>query len=203
VLVQTRAALISGDEIRLAFAVGTGATLIVDELAATLAHDARGGVPARVSVGVEIAAGGTLVWLAQPLIVAGGALVERTVGASLSRGARLLLGETIALGRAGEPAGELVSRTRITIDGLPAVDETVDTRDLSVLRSRVVAGEAQMIAGLTLAGTRAPGGPPGTMQAHGPATLWRACGDALELESAQTVVRTQWLGALRRRHGEN
>jgi urease accessory protein UreH len=203
VLVQTRASIIGGDELVVAISVGERAMLIVDELAATLAHDARGGPPARVSIAIEVSDGGTLVWLGQPLIVAGGAHVDRITIASLAGAGRLLLGETVALGRAAGSAGELVSRTRITIDGGPVVDETLVTGgDGGTLRSPVVAGDAHLIAAVTLAGTRADG-PPGTMQAHGTATLWRACGDAVEVESAQTVVRTQWLDALRGRHDEN
>jgi urease accessory protein len=203
VLVQTRASIIAGDELVVAISVGARAMLIVDELAATLAHDARGGPPARISIAIEVADGGTLVWLGQPLIVAGGALLERTTIASLAGVARLLLGETVALGRAGEPAGALASRTRITIDGAPVVDETLVTGAgaQATLRSAVVAGDAHLIAAVTLAGTRAVG-PPGTMQAHGAATLWRACGDALEVESAQYAVRREWLELLRDPVGE-
>ncbi len=60
---------------------------------------------------------------------------------ALETGARALIGESVVLGRHGETPGRVCSRTRITIDGRPLLDETVATEPAWLLRSAVVAGE--------------------------------------------------------------
>ena len=177
-LVQSRASLLAGDDVTLSVVVGEGAALELVELAATLAHHARGGQAAVVGIEVEVGMCGSLVWLGEPLIVAAGACARRTLSLDLARAARALLGERVVLGRAREQSGALVARTRITCDGAPVLDETLDTRDLEVLTSAVVAGDARMVAGLSLAGARDLDAPVGAMQAEGPATLWRSVGEA-------------------------
>ena len=177
-LVQTRASLLSGDNVTLSVTVGPGATLELVELAAMLAHDVRGGTGAVVHVDARVRAGGCLLWTGEPLIVAAGARARRTTSLDLEKTARALLGERVVLGRAHEQPGALVARTRITCAGAPLLDETLDTEDFETLTSAVVAGGERMVAGLTLAGVRDPEPPAGAMQAHGPGTLWRSVGPA-------------------------
>jgi urease accessory protein len=191
-LVQTSATVLAGDDLELSVGVGEGAALELVELAATLAHDVRGGSAAVVRVGVEVAAGGSLVWLGEPLIVAAGARVRRTASLEIDLGGRALLGERVVLGRAREHPGALVTRTRITCDGLPLLDETLDTRNREILTSAVVAGGARMVAGLTLAGVRDPEPPAGAMHAHGPATLWRSVGDAQAGGGWPALLAARW-----------
>jgi len=175
-LVQSRASLLSGDDVELSLTVGDGAALELVELAATLAHDVRGGRGAAVRIEARVRSGGCLLWIGEPLIVATGARVGRTTTLDLDDTGRAVLGERVVLGRAHERPGALVARTRITRAGVPLLDETLDTEDSETLTSAVVAGGARMIAGLTLAGVRDPDAPDGAMQAHGPATLWRSVG---------------------------
>jgi urease accessory protein len=177
-LVQSRASLLCGDDVRVRIELGRGASLELVELGATLANDVRGGLPARLDVGVSLAAGGRLVWLAEPLIASAGCALERRLRVELGPGARALLGESLVLGRHGEEPGRVGSRTRITLEGRPLVDETLDTEPAWLFRSSVVAGAAGMTRGLTLAGVRDAGAPAGAFQAHGPATLWRELGPA-------------------------
>jgi urease accessory protein len=191
-LVQSSASLLSGDDVAVSISVGEGAALELVELGATLAHHARGGSAARVSVEVRVDLGGRLVWLGEPLILAYGTRVSRTTAVHLGRSARLLLGEATVLGRAREAPGSLTARTRIECDGSPVVDETLETGDVETLRSAVVAGQARMLGTVTLAGTRDGDPPHGAMQAHGPATLWRACGAPVDVVRAAAAVTDRW-----------
>jgi len=195
-LVQSRASILRGDAVELSIAVGERASLELVEIGATLTHHARGGDPAHVAVDVTVRDGGRLTWLGAPVVVARGADVRRTMRIELAGRARVLIGETIILGRAREPHGALSSRTRILCDGRPAVDETLETGDADTLCSPVVAGPAGVIAALTLAGVRDDEPPAGAMQAYGPATLWRAAGAAVEVARRAAPVAERWRGVI-------
>jgi urease accessory protein len=191
-LVQTRASLITADDITVEVSVGPGAALELVELGALLAMNARDGRQAQLTAAIDVAAGGRLIWLGQPWIVAAGAVVESRVTLSLAAGAVVLRGESVVLGRSGEPAGALSSRTRITLDAAPLLDETLHTGDRSVLRSPVVAGAARMIGAVTLAGVRDDDPPEAAMQADGPATLWRGAGPTVETNAASADASARW-----------
>jgi urease accessory protein len=193
-LVQSRASLIAGDDVALSIRVGAGAALELIELGATLAHSARGGPPALLTTEIFVQTAGRLAWLGQPLIIADGAFVRRTTTVELERSAHALIGESIVLGRAHERPGALVARIRISHDGQPMVDETLDTRDSSTLQSLIVMGDARMISSLTIAGVRDNSPPAGALQAHGPATLWRSIGPAVGADNDATRLAERWRG---------
>ncbi len=130
------------------------------------------------------------------MVAARGAVVTRSATVTLTGGARVLLGESVVLGRAREPCGAFTTRTRIVHDGRPVLDETLTTANPGTLQSPVVAGPAGAIAALTLAGIRDPEPPPGAMQAHGAATLWRATGTAVEVTARTAQVAHRWRGVL-------
>jgi urease accessory protein len=195
-LVQTRASLISADEIAIEVTVGPNAALELVEIGALLATHARGGRRARLTAKVEVQSGGRLIWLGQPWIIAAGAVAESHVSLALAAGARVLRGESVVLGRCGQSPGALSSRSRITLEGRPLLDETLNTADLGVLRSPVVAGPAAMIAAITLAGERDVTAAAGAMQADGPATLWRAAGPAVETGVRASEFAERWRGRL-------
>jgi urease accessory protein len=173
-LVSTRASLIAGDDVRLSVSVGPGAVLELVEIGATLAHDARSGPPAAIRTSLTVEPGGVLVWCGEPLIAASGCDALRTTEAEVGAGGRLLLGDTIVLGRAGERPGALATRTRIVCDGAPLIDETLDTRDLDTVGSAVVMGGRRLLRSLTLAGILDDDPPADTLRAHGPGMLWRS-----------------------------
>jgi hypothetical protein len=177
-LVQSRASLLGGDDVRLRIELEAGALLELVELGATIAHHARAGPPARLAAVVRLGPGARLVWLGEPLIAAAGCSVRRSTSVELAAGAAVLLREGLVLGRAGEEPGRVRAHTRIVHGGLPLVDETLDTDPLWLMRSSVVAGAAGMIDALTLAGLRDPEPPAGVLDAHGPASLWRRVGPA-------------------------
>jgi urease accessory protein len=176
-IVQTAACLVGDDDVRLHVRVGAGAALELVEISATVAHP---GADARQSVHVEVAAGGRLVFAERPLIVAAGARVRRSVEIELAHGARALHREALVLGRHGEEPGSVRARVRIAREGVPVLDETIDTGDLAVLRSPAVLGEARAVAGLGLYGAEPPAPEPGAF-ALGPAdTLVRRIGGEID-----------------------
>ncbi|MGI8902661.1 MAG: urease accessory protein UreD [Solirubrobacteraceae bacterium] len=193
VLVQSAASLLGGDDVRLAIELADGCALEVIELGAMIAHHARRGPTARLCAEVDLGCDARLVWLAQPMILAAGCRVRRETRVSMASAARALLREAFVFGRAGEEPGAIVARTRITLDGAPVLDETLDTAEASILRSAVVAGDADMIDALTLAGVRDEDAPAEAMQAHGPATLWRRLGAATgSLDDGACALSARW-----------
>jgi urease accessory protein len=173
-LVSTRASLIAGDDVRLSVTAGAGAALELIEIGATVAHHARSGPAARLGVSLTVEAGGSLVWCGQPLIAAAGCRASRHTAADIAAGGRLLLGDTVVLGRARERPGALTARTRITWDGKPLIDEMLDTRELEAIESPVVMGGHRLVRSLTLAGMVDDDPPEGTMRAGGPGMVWRS-----------------------------
>lgn len=128
-LVATGATLLGGDRIDVELSVGTGRTLRVRDTSATVAYHGRGR-PAAVHARVRVGAGALLVWDAQPLVLATGAEVERTLDVEVAEGGVLLVRDTLVLGRAGEDGGIMRCRTSATYDGRPALVEslTLDAR---------------------------------------------------------------------------
>jgi urease accessory protein len=188
-LVSTRATLIAGDRIRLSVTVGAGAALEVIEIGATVAHHARSGPTATVAVSLTIEPGASLVWCGQPLIAAAGCRASRDTVADVAAGGRLLLGDTVVLGRSRERAGALTARTRISCDGTPLMEETLDTRELETIDSPVVMGGSRLVRSLTLAGVLDDDPPKGSMRAAGPGMLWRSLETA---ERATADVAARW-----------
>jgi urease accessory protein len=173
-LVSTRALLIAGDDVRLSVTVGRGALLELIELGAMLVHHARGGAEAKVGITLRIEPGGTLVWLAAPIIASAGCRARRRTVADIAEGGRLLLGESVAFGRAREAAGALSARTRITLAGVPLLDETLETAEPETLGSSVVAGPHRIVHSLVLAGACDEVPPDGTLRCHGTGMVWRS-----------------------------
>ena len=188
-LVSTRASLIAGDDVHLSVSVGPGAVLELVELGATLAHDARSGPPATIQTSLTVEPGGALIWCGEPLIAASGCDALRTTAAEVGFGGRLLLGDTVVLGRARERPGGISARTRIVCDGVPLIDETLDTRDLDTLGSAVVMGGRRLLRSLMLAGVLDDDPPEGSLRAHGPGMLWRSFEPA---ESDLAGVAARW-----------
>ena len=188
-LASTRASLIAGDDIRLSVTVGAGAALELVEIGATLAHHARSGPAATIAISLTIEPGGSLVWCGRPLIAAAGCRASRDTVADVSAGGRLLLGDTVVLGRSGERPGMLTARTRISCDGTPLLEETLDTRDLDTIGSPVVMGASRLVRSLTLAGMGDDDPPDGSMRAAGPGMLWRSLQTG---ERAAAAVAARW-----------
>ena len=124
-LVATTATLLGGDVMDLRIRVGAGQRLELEDVAATVAYDGRGR-GARWSVDITVDSGATLVWHGEPLVIADGADVARSLRCDVARGGRVLMRDVVVLGRHGERGGSLRCRTSICHDGVPLLIEDLD-----------------------------------------------------------------------------
>ncbi len=129
-LLATTALLLGGDEIEIEVVVGPDSRLELRDIAGTVAYAGRGRRTAW-QVRVSVAEGASLIWAAEPLVIADGADVDRTCDLDLAPGASALLRETLVLGRSGERGGILRNRTRVRRDGEDVLleDQRLDPTD--------------------------------------------------------------------------
>jgi urease accessory protein len=147
-------------------------------------HDGRGGAPARYDVRVALDVDARLSWAGQPLTLAGGCDQRREMSAALAAGSALLWRDTLVLGRAGETPGRLSSAVTVHRDARELHAEHLDTGDLALLSSCVVAGaDARVIDTLALYGRRATDGQ--GLQLAGPGTVWPLPGPSLAATAAR------------------
>ncbi|HSV39601.1 MAG TPA: urease accessory protein UreD [Nocardioidaceae bacterium] len=168
-LVPESALLLAGDEVAVGLSVGPGASLEVVETSGTVAYDMRGG-NASWNVDISLGAGASLVWQSQPFVVSSGADVQRVTRARLAPGARLLMRETVVLGRHGERPGRLVSH----LDAGVLVEEL----DSEVLPCRVL--DTILAVGYPPS--------PGAMELHSGDHLYRALVD----ETHRSALGNTW-----------
>jgi urease accessory protein len=182
-LVAGGALLLGGDDVHIDVTVGAGCTLELHDIGGTVAYDAEG-VRSGWSVEVTIGAGGTLLWSGMPLVVATGALVERSVRVDLATGARAFLRETIVLGRSFERGGIARLRTDAWQQGEPLFVE-----ELSIDGDRPVPGvigHNRVLDSILVLGTRdTPTGitAGNLFEFEAPGSLARTLGSELHRES--------------------
>jgi urease accessory protein len=129
---------------------------------------------------VTVHAGGRLVLDEGPLIVAGGAQVERRCVIELEHGAVAAVRETLVLGRDGEPPGALDSTTRVTLAGTALLHDGLRFDDGAAAHVALAPGH-RVICTASLLGMRPPPGVAGLaapLHLHGPGALLRATGPA-------------------------
>jgi urease accessory protein len=85
-LTQTAAMLVAGDDVSLEVSVGAGAGVLLRELSATIAHPAT--IPARQRISIDVAPGGVLIMLGEPLVIAAGAQRASRPGGRTGRDGR-------------------------------------------------------------------------------------------------------------------
>jgi urease accessory protein len=210
--VATQAGPLAGDRDSIRIVVGPAATLILTPVAATVALP--GEARTVLTLDVVIHAGGRLVLDEPPLIVAGGANVQRRSTIELHDGAVAALRDTVGLGRHGEPPGVLDSTLRATLAGGPLLHDglRIDEPDPYVA---LPAGH-RVITTLCLLGTRPAVNPPPTLDAApsareppvsadpargeasvlalaGPGALARATGISRASPSALTELWQMWV----------
>jgi len=191
-IVQRAAHLVGGDEVRLEVDVGDGAALELVEISATLVHP---GAPGRQAIAVSAGAGARLAYAEQPLIVAAGARLERLLTLDLAAGAQIVHRDTLVLGRHGEAPGAVRSRTRIARAGVPLLDETIDTTDLTILRSAAVLGGARVVGALGRYGLDGPA-PPDALWLGPADTLVRRLAEHARALAPLDRLAREWAGAL-------
>ena len=155
--------LLGGDDVRIEVSVGPGVTLEVIEPAGMVAYDAEGR-PSRWCLDAVLAEGSVLIWSGAPFVAAAGSNVLRETRIRLGPDARVLLRETLVLGRSGEDAGPLRSVIRVT--GADRGDYLYEDLDLHGMRHRAVGvlGRSKVLASVTAAGWR-PASEPGSASA--------------------------------------
>lgn len=121
-LVATGATLLGGDHVRVDLRAAEGTTLVVRDIAGTVAY-AGGGRTSRWDNVLRVEAGGRLVWHTEPFVLSDEAQVARSLRADVAGGGRLLLRDTIVLGRAGQAGGALTCSTRVEYDDRAALAE--------------------------------------------------------------------------------
>jgi urease accessory protein len=171
-LVPEGALLLAGDHVSLSVSVGAGAHLEIVETSGTVAYDMRGG-SASWSLEVHVGAGGSLVWQGLPFVASAGSDVRRSTRVTLEEGARLLMRDTLVLGRTGELPGWVHARTDVFQEGPVLVEDL----DAAVLNHRV-------LDTILAIGHEAPGGM--TLESGG--RLWRALSD----EAHSTGLNGVW-----------
>lgn len=129
-LVAGQALLLAGDRVRIEVIVSGPVRLEILEPAGTVAYDMRGTPVPRASWDVDVLAsdGARVVWFGEPFVVADGADVIRTTTVEVDATSVVALRETVVLGRTGENGGRLLTRTRVTRSGIPALVEDLDLR---------------------------------------------------------------------------
>lgn len=125
-LVAGAAGPVGGDQLSLHVTVGAGSTLVLSEVSASLLLPGVHGEQSCTRTRVHVGAGGTFVWLPQPMIAAHGCRHHNDVHIELAEGARLLMREEALLGRHGESAGDLLQHLRVEVAGRPLYDQRLD-----------------------------------------------------------------------------
>ncbi|UWP83880.1 urease accessory protein UreD [Dactylosporangium fulvum] len=134
---------LGGDELRIEIEVGAGAVLHVRTVAASIALPGRDGAWSRLAVHASVAAGGTLVWLPEPLVAAARCRHRAESTVDLEPGATLVWREELVRGRHGEPSGEVELSTTVRRGGRP-----FHRSDLVLDDSPAVLGGARVFATL-------------------------------------------------------
>jgi urease accessory protein len=196
-LVGIRTALLAGDELDLRVRVGAGVTLEVIEATGMVAYDADGQA-ASWCLHAEIGASASLIWRGRPFVAAQGSNVHRATKLLLDRDARVLIRETLVLGRSAEPDVRLRSETRAHLDGRELLVEDLHiSRDSRRLPG--ITGSARSIGTVAAAGWRPKGetNDPHRLDFAGPGALFRALGDAAhQVENRVAPVFDRWRGEL-------
>ena len=101
---------VGGDRLALHIHVGQGSSLVLSEISPTLVLPGPHGEQSQTQVRIRVEAGGTLIWLPEPMIAARGCDHLNDVRVDLVQGARFFMREELLLGRHGEQSGRLTQR---------------------------------------------------------------------------------------------
>jgi urease accessory protein len=156
VFLNTAGGLTGGDRLVYVGHVASGARATLTTQTAERAYRSAGGA-AEMVVELSAGAGADLHWLPQETILFDGAALDRRTTVALEGDARLLMVESLVLGRAamGERvmALDLADTRRITRDGAPVLIEPLRlTADVLARRSPATLGAARAMATVILAG---------------------------------------------------
>jgi urease accessory protein len=114
-----------GDVLQLSISVGPGAMLTVEQVAATMAMPGPDpSLPWSIlTVEVDVAAGGSLAFLGQPLVAVAGCRHRTQARIRLHGDARVVWRELLVPGRSNEPSGDVILALDVSRDGLPVLQQ--------------------------------------------------------------------------------
>ncbi|MEM7749059.1 MAG: urease accessory protein UreD [Pseudomonadota bacterium] len=151
VLINTGGGIASGDDILHDVIVEDGADLTVTTQASERIYRSMDGATSKVDARIHVGAGAGLNWLPQDTIIFDQSRLERQITAEITDTSRLLIAETLVLGRAamGETLtkGLFRDKWRVHREGKLAFAENVLLRDetFQLLNAAAIAGGAQAI----------------------------------------------------------
>lgn len=125
-IVGSAATPVGEDDITLDLRVGEGVRATVRSVAATIIYAARG-EGTRLTTRLHVAAGASLIWQPEPVIVTARARHRMAMTADVATGGALVADEVVVLGRSEEVAGPYVSVTDLRRDGEPICLTSFDT----------------------------------------------------------------------------
>lgn len=121
VLITTAGGLTGGDRLKLSVTVEEGAAALCTPQAAEKIYRSPDDSAAQIDLSLGVAAGATLEWLPQEMILFDGARLDRRISVALQADSRLLAGDITVFGRTarGErfAAGSLFDRWQVRRDG--------------------------------------------------------------------------------------
>ncbi|HEX9335954.1 MAG TPA: urease accessory protein UreD, partial [Pseudonocardiaceae bacterium] len=120
-LLHTAGGPLGGDRLRLTGTVGTGRTLSVDSVGATVVQPGHDDRPADFAIALDLAAGACLTWAPEPTVVCAGADFRTRLDATLDPDADLFLREVLVLGRSDEAGGRFTGGLSVTVGDEPLV----------------------------------------------------------------------------------
>ncbi|WP_402461769.1 urease accessory protein UreD [Isoptericola aurantiacus] len=123
-LVATGAMLLGGDHVVVRVDVAAGCRLRITDVGGTVAYDGEGAA-CRWDVEVRLGDDARLEWYGMPFVVSDGADVTRSTTVAAGARTRLVLRETVVLGRHGERGGRVVLRSDLHDDAGPLLVEEV------------------------------------------------------------------------------
>ncbi|MGJ8621914.1 MAG: urease accessory protein UreD [Yoonia sp.] len=156
IVVNTAGGITGGDRFSLKASAATGAHLTLTTQAAERAYRAQKGEVGHVQTTLEVAAGASLHWLPQELILFDHSALHRRLNIALAGDARLLMVEPVVFGRAAmdEQLTDIHFADRITIsrDGRPLYHDGADIQGDAAthIGRRAIAGGAGATASLVL-----------------------------------------------------
>lgn len=155
VFLNTAGGLTGGDALRFALTLGPGTQAVGTTQTAERAYASAGG-RARMDVALTLGDGASLDWLPQETILFDRSALARRTVADLGAGARLLMAETVVLGRAA--MGEAVTRVQfsdwreVRRAGVPVLVEPLRITDATLRSGAAGLDGARAVATIALVG---------------------------------------------------
>lgn len=116
---------LGGDHLSMDVHVGPGATLVLNDISATLALPGNHGERSEMTCRIRIEDGGTLVWMPEPVIAARGCDHQQRILVDLDAGSRFYMREELIIGRHNEEPGNIEQRVRISRSGHAVYDQNL------------------------------------------------------------------------------